>query len=249
MVHLLRHNAPVLQEVLALRRAMKRFGRAKLAEDCSAEVQGDTWMLSWPLLNSAVPRASCCSGTCTLPSCIQRSATEAQVTTCFQLSKITASSRPLLAGWLLQAANLLLMLQKPSERLLASVAELCSLKDLAPAGCQVAADAADAMCAASSSSDADSEHSTSSGYESDASIGEITDEFGAGLSLQQKFPVQARDIPSSPKGRSSHVWKTSFLLHRVMLLPELQGLHSSSALRWQALDSCPAVTPGVSASA
>ena len=44
MVHLLRHTAPVLQEVLALRRAMKRFGRAKLAEDCSAELQGDTWM-------------------------------------------------------------------------------------------------------------------------------------------------------------------------------------------------------------
>ena len=36
----------VLQEVMALRRAMKRFGRAKLAEDCSAELQGDTWMLS-----------------------------------------------------------------------------------------------------------------------------------------------------------------------------------------------------------
>ena len=84
---------------------------------------------------------------------------------------------------------------------------------LAPAGCQTDAGAADAMCEASSSSDADSEHSTSSGYESDASIGEIIDEFGAGLSLQQKFPVQGRDVPPSPRGRSGHVWRTSSLLH------------------------------------
>ena len=109
------------------------------------------------------------------------------------------------------------MLQKPPGTWLASVVQHCTLGDLAPAFCQVAADAADAMCEASSSSDADSEHSTSSGYESDASIGEIIDEFGAGLSLQQKFPVQAKDVPPSPRGKSGHVWRTSSLLHDVAL--------------------------------